>query len=44
VMEELDNISDHILILTENWLTGQYTVSLFADKKTIMTKKISISK
>jgi hypothetical protein len=44
VMEELENTRDQILILTDNWPTGQYTVSLFADKKTIMTKKISISK
>jgi len=35
---------DQMIIPSENWLAGQYMVSLFSDGKTIMTKKITISK
>jgi len=44
VMEELIDTRDQIIIVTDNWPAGQYTVSLFADKKEIMTKKITLSK
>jgi len=42
VMEELDNIRGQILIAIDNWQSGQYTVSLFADKINVITQKIYI--
>ena len=44
VMEDLENANDQVLITTDNWPSGQYTFSLFADKKTILTKQISLIK
>jgi len=44
VQKEIYNKTDQVIIPSDNWPTGQYTVSLFADKKTLMTKKIAIAK
>ena len=33
LMEELENTRDQILIATDNWPSGQYSVSLYVDKK-----------
>jgi len=35
---------DQVLVASQNWHAGQYTVSLLADGKTVMTKKITLSK
>jgi len=35
---------DQIIIPTENWLSGQYSVSILADGKTIVNKKITLVK
>ena len=44
VQQEIYHEIDQVLIPSENWPAGHYTVSLFADKKTVMTKKITLSK
>ena len=44
VQQEINYEIDQVIIPSGNWPAGQYTVSLFADKKTAMTKKITISK
>ena len=42
--QEIHYDMDQVLIPSENWPSGHYTVSLFADKKTVITKKITLSK
>jgi len=44
IQQEVYYDIDQVIIFSENWPAGQYTVSLFADKKEIMTKKITLSK
>ena len=44
VQQEVYYEIDQMIIPSENWPAGQYMVSLFSDGKTIMTKKITISK
>jgi hypothetical protein len=41
---ELHNDIDQIIIPTENWPSGQYSVSILADGKTIMHKMITLVK
>jgi predicted Zn-dependent protease len=43
VQLEIHNEIDQLIIPAENWPNGQYTISLFADGLTIMTKKIAIT-
>jgi len=43
-MEELDNIRGQILITTDNWPSGNYTLSLFADKQLLLEQKIALNK
>jgi len=44
VMEELHYDIDQIIISSENWPSGQYSVSVLADGKTIMHKTITLIK
>ena len=44
VQQEIHYDIDQVLIPSDNWPAGQYTVSLFADGKTVMTQKITLTK
>jgi hypothetical protein len=44
VTQEIQYTMDQIIIPTENWPSGQYTCTLFADGRSIKTQKITISK
>ena len=44
LQNEINYSIDQIIIPSDNWPSGQYTCTLFADGKTIMTKQITITK
>jgi len=44
VQKEIEKSEDQLIIATDKWPGGQYTVSLFADKKTVITQKLTINK
>jgi len=41
---EINYTRDQIIIPTNNWVSGQYAVSILADGKTIVNKKITLIK
>ena len=42
VQHEILYIKDQLIITLENWPSGQYTVSLYADKKSILSRQIML--
>ena len=42
VQQEILYSKDQVIIPLENWPGGQYTVSLYADKRSILSRQISL--
>ena len=42
VQQEILYVKDQIIIPVINWPSGQYTISLYADKRSIISSKISL--
>ena len=40
VQNEILYVKDQLIIPVENWSDGQYTVSIYADKKSILSRQI----
>ncbi len=43
VQEEIQYVEDQLIIPVDNWPSGQYAVSLYADKRSILSLQVALN-